>query len=137
MSTNKPILQIALDFVDLERALRLADEAVAGGADWLEAGTPLIKSEGLNAVRRLKERFPDKTIVADMKIMDAGRTEVETAANAGAGVVTVLALASDATITECVDAGRHYGVKIVADLINTPDPVTRAGELAALGRGCP
>lgn len=133
MSTQRPILQVALDFVDLDRALRLADEAVAGGADWLEAGTPLIKSEGLSAVRRLKERFPDHVIVADMKIMDAGRTEVEAAARAGAGVVTVLALASDSTIQECIDAGRHYGARIVGDLINTPNPLARAQELAALG----
>ncbi len=133
MSTQKPIMQVALDFVDLDRALQLAEEAVAGGADWLEAGTPLIKSEGLNAVRRLKERFPAKMIVADMKIMDAGRTEVEAAAKAGADVVTVLALASDMTIAECVEAGRHYGAKIVGDLINTPDPVKRAEELSSLG----
>ncbi len=38
----KPILQVALDFVELIRALNLAEEAVNGGADWLEAGTPLI-----------------------------------------------------------------------------------------------
>ena len=72
----KPVLQVALDFVDLSRAMKCAEESVKGGVDWLEAGTPLIKSEGLNAVRKLRERFPDKTIIADMKIMDAGRTEV-------------------------------------------------------------
>lgn len=133
MATRRPILQVALDFIDLDRALRLAEEAVAGGADWLEAGTPLIKSEGLAAVRSLKTRFPQHTIVADMKIMDAGRIEVEAAAKAGAGVVTVLAAASDSTIAECVEAGRHYGAKIVGDLINTPNPLERAAQLAALG----
>jgi 3-hexulose-6-phosphate synthase / 6-phospho-3-hexuloisomerase len=130
---ERPILQVALDFIDLDRALLLADEAVAGGADWLEAGTPLIKSVGLDAVRRLKERFPTQTIVADMKIMDAGRTEVECAAKAGATVVTVLAGASDTTIAECVEAGRHFGAKIAVDLINSPNPVLRARELAGLG----
>lgn len=133
MRNEKPILQVALDFVDLQRALLLADEAVAGGADWLEAGTPLIKSVGLDAVRKLKERFPQHVIIADLKIMDAGRTEVEYAAKAGAGVVTVLALASDMTIAECVESARQYGVKVAADLINVPDPVQRAREVAALG----
>ncbi|HEY3376336.1 MAG TPA: 3-hexulose-6-phosphate synthase [Armatimonadota bacterium] len=131
--SERPILQVALDFVDLSRALQLADEAVAGGADWLEAGTPLIKSAGLDAVRRLKERFPQVTIVADLKIMDAGRIEVEYAAKAGAGVISVLAAASDTTIAECVEAGRHYGVKVVCDLINIADPIQRAKEVAALG----
>ena len=82
----KPILQLALDFVDLKRALKSAQAGIAGGVDWLEAGTPLIKSEGLHAVRELRKLFPDSTIVADMKIMDAGRTEVETAAKAGANI---------------------------------------------------
>ena len=131
--TTRPLLQVALDFVDLERALTLADEAVAGGADWLEAGTPLIKSVGFDALRRLKARFPAHVIVADLKIMDAGRIEVEYAAKAGAGVVTVLAAASDTTIAECVESARQYGVKVAADLINIADPVRRARELAALG----
>ena len=74
------ILQLALDFVDLHRAVNVAQLAVPAGVDWVEAGTPLIKSEGLDAVRELKRLFPDKVIVADMKIMDAGRTEVEIAA---------------------------------------------------------
>ena len=48
------ILQLALDFVDLHRALLVAERAVPGGVDWVEAGTPLIKSAGLEAVRQLK-----------------------------------------------------------------------------------
>ena len=47
-------------------------------------------------MRALKAAFPDQTIVADMKTMDAGRIEVEYAAKAGAGVVGVLGAASDA-----------------------------------------
>ena len=38
----KPALQLALDFVDLHRALGVAREAVRGGVDWLEVGTPLL-----------------------------------------------------------------------------------------------
>lgn len=130
---KKPILQVALDFVDLPRALKCADEAVKGGADWLEAGTPLIKSEGLNAVRKLREKFPGHTIVADMKIMDAGRTEVEIAAKAGADVVCVLGAASDSTIKECVAAAHNYGAKIQADLISIKDAKNRAVEMEKLG----
>ena len=105
-SKERPLVQVALDFVDLPHALEVAREAVAGGADWIEAGTPLIKAEGLAAVRALKAEFPDKTIVADMKTMDAGRTEVEYAAKAGADVVGVLGAASDSTIRECAEAAR-------------------------------
>ncbi len=126
-------LQLALDFVDLHRALLVAEKAVPAGVDWVEAGTPLIKSEGLDVVRELRRRFPDKTIVADMKVMDAGRIEVEAAAKAGAHLIDVLAAASDATILECVQAGKNYGAQIVVDLIAVPDPVARARQAEALG----
>ncbi len=129
----KPLLQLALDFVDLPRALQVAEEAVAGGADWLEAGTPLIKSEGLEAIRQLKARWPERVIVADMKTMDAGRAEVECAAKAGARVVGVLGAASDATIKECIEAARHYGAEVVVDMIQVEDVVARAKAVEAMG----
>ena len=56
---EKPTLQVALDFMHLKRALRAAREAVEGGADWVEAGTPLIKSEGVESVRALRKAFPN------------------------------------------------------------------------------
>jgi 3-hexulose-6-phosphate synthase/6-phospho-3-hexuloisomerase len=99
----------------------------------VEAGTPLIKSEGLDAVRELRRLFPGKVIVADMKIMDAGRVEVETAAKAGAQIIDVLGAASDATIAECVQAGKNYGAKIAVDLIAVADPLARARQVEELG----
>ncbi len=78
---DEPILQVALDVVNLHRALQIAAEAAIGGCDWLEAGTPLIKSEGLKSIRQLKKSFPSHTIVADMKTMDVGTVEVEIASN--------------------------------------------------------
>ncbi len=129
----KPILQLVLDFVDLKRALKSAEAGIAGGVDWLEAGTPLIKSEGLHAVRELRRLFPNVTIVADMKIMDAGRTEVETAAKAGANIVDVLGASSDATIRECIQAGKNYGAKIVVDMIAVDDVLSRAKQVEDFG----
>ncbi len=130
-----PVLQVALDFIELERALRLASEAVAGGADWLEAGTPLIKSEGFESVRRLRAAFPNHVIVADLKTMDAGRIEFESAANAGANIAVVLAAAADATIAQCVEVGHKYGLKTYCDTIGIAtetldariDAITRLG----------
>ena len=75
----QPLLQIALDFMNLDRAMEIARESVKGGVDWLEVGTPLIKSEGMNAVRTLRKAFPEHKIIADMKIMDVGGIEVEMA----------------------------------------------------------
>ena len=130
---RRPILQVALDFMNLHRALKVAEEAVAGGADWLEAGTPLIKAEGLDAVRALKRQFPKYTIVADMKTVDVGRLEVEMAAKAGADVVVVLAISDEATIREAVEAAHNYGCRVMADLLFVNDPVKRACWLREMG----
>jgi 3-hexulose-6-phosphate synthase / 6-phospho-3-hexuloisomerase len=54
MRFDRPRLQVALDEMNLDRAVQIAREAVAGGADWIEAGTPLIKSEGMEAVRAMR-----------------------------------------------------------------------------------
>ncbi|MEK6975852.1 MAG: 3-hexulose-6-phosphate synthase [Candidatus Thermoplasmatota archaeon] len=128
-----PALQVALDEVNLDRALQYAREAVAGGADWIEAGTPLIKSCGLDAVRALKREFPDKTIVADMKTMDTGAFETEVAAKAGADVIGILGAASDSTFREAAKAARKYGAKVYMDLISVKDKVARAKQAEALG----
>jgi len=130
---KRPVLQVALDLTELTRALQIAKEAVSGGADWIEAGTPLIKSEGMQAVRALKVQFPDHIIVADMKIADTGTLEVEMAAKAGANIVCILADADDSVIAEAVRAARLYGVQLMADLINTRDPVPRAKQMEAMG----
>ena len=133
MNFDKPILQVALDFIDFNRALKVAEEAVSGGVDWIEAGTSLIKSEGLDAVRTLRKNFPEKTIVADMKIMDVGSVEVQMAAEAGAEIVIMLGVSDDSTIREGVEAGARYGARIMVDLLNVEDMVTRAVELEKLG----
>ncbi len=129
----EPVVQIALDFVNLNRALKVAEAATAGGADWLEAGTPLIKSEGLDCLRALRKKFPQKTVVADMKIMDVGRIESESAFKAGANVVCVLGVADDSTVRECVEAAKNYGGKVMVDLLGVSDPTRRAREVEKMG----
>jgi 3-hexulose-6-phosphate synthase/6-phospho-3-hexuloisomerase len=130
---EKAVLQVALDILELKRALQIAEESVKGGANWIEIGTPLIKSEGMQAVRSMRDRFPDSVLVADMKVADTGTLEVEMAAKAGANIVCILADADDSVVAEAVRASRLYGVRIMADLINVSDPISRARELEAMG----
>jgi 3-hexulose-6-phosphate synthase/6-phospho-3-hexuloisomerase len=129
----KPCVQVALDIVDVEHAMKISKSAVDSGVEWIEAGTPLIKAAGLDVVERLRRTFPDKTIVADMKTMDAGALEVELAAKAGADVVCVLGAAADATISEAVKEAKKHGVKVLVDLIAVADPRGRAKEVEKLG----
>lgn len=124
---------MALDLLELDRSIQIAKEAVLGGADWIEAGTPLIKSEGMNCVREMKKALPGTRIVADMKTVDTGAMEVEMAAKAGADIVAMLATSDNSTIEDALRAARQFGVQIMMDLLTVPDPVKRARELDILG----
>lgn len=128
-----PVLQVALDLMHAKRALTIAKESVEGGADWIEVGTPLLKSEGADCIRMLRKEFPHHRIVADTKTMDVGAFEVEIAVKAGADIITVLGLADDSTISEASLTARKYGAEVMVDLINVPDRVQRAKEAEALG----
>jgi 3-hexulose-6-phosphate synthase len=125
-------LQLAIDLVapdDFERIIVPLLPLI----DVVEAGTPLIKQNGLAAVQALRTMAPDHLLVADMKTMDAGALEAEMAFDAGADAMTVLAGASDATITAAVEVAKDRGKAIIADLIGVPDKVARGRQLAALG----
>jgi 3-hexulose-6-phosphate synthase / 6-phospho-3-hexuloisomerase len=124
---------VALDLLELDRSIQIAKEAVSGGADWIEAGTPLIKSEGMDSVREMKKALPGTKIVADMKTVDTGAMEVEMAAKAGADIVAMLASSDNSTVEDALRAARKYGVQIMMDLLTVPDPVKRSRELDQLG----
>jgi 3-hexulose-6-phosphate synthase len=115
-----PKLQLALDFVRLDEAMSIADRAAAH-VDIIEAGTPLIKACGLDAVRRLKRRFPHTVIVADMKTMDTGDLEAALAFRAGADAMTVLGVAARETIAGAAAAARRCGRQVVVDSIGVED----------------
>ena len=125
-------LQLALDTFDLETALAVAEKA-RGHVDILEIGTPFLLEYGMEAVRRFRAAFPDMEILADAKIMDAGRLEVASALKAGADTVTVLAVTDRLTMAECVATANEYGRRIVADMICVDDIPAKVRELEALG----
>ncbi|KAA0003830.1 MAG: DUF561 domain-containing protein [Thermoplasmata archaeon] len=125
------ILQVALDLINAHRAIQIAKEAIEGGADWLEAGTPLIKCEGLEIVRMLKKM--GRKVVADMKTMDVGALEVEVASKAGADVICILGVASNETIKEGIKAAKRYGTEIMVDLMRAENVVERAKEVEKMG----
>ena len=125
------ILQVALDLINAHRAIEIAKEAISGGADWLEAGTPLIKSEGMKIITELKKL--GKKVVADMKTMDVGSMEVEMAAKAGADLVCVMGVASDETIKEGIKAAKRYGTEIMVDMMGVENVKKRAKEVEGMG----
>ncbi|WP_060532678.1 3-hexulose-6-phosphate synthase [Paenibacillus bovis] len=116
-------IQLALDRMTIEEAIDMAGQ-VQAAVDWIEVGTSLIKEFGMESVRRIKEAFPDKVIVADIKTNDNARYEFELCYRAGADVATVMASAPDATLDLCMQTAQSHGGIIMIDLLNvTPQRV--------------
>lgn len=126
-------VQISLDLTTIDEALETAAMAVRAGVDWLEAGTPLIIAHGMAGVRALRDRFPNRPIVADLKTMDGGWLEAQMMAQAGATHVVVMARAHDETIRAVVKAGRDLGIQIMGDNLACEDMVAGAVRLEDLG----
>ena len=133
LSSCKRLVQVALDFTRIWDALRVASLVSDLGGVILEAGTPLIKSEGVRVARLLKALPGSRPVVADMKTMDTGALEVSMAAEAGADATTVLAATDDATIRSAVEEAEQRGIVLMGDLINVKDPVREAERLSKLG----
>jgi 3-hexulose-6-phosphate synthase len=131
--THPPVVQVSLDLTSVAEALHVAEIAVRAGVDWLEAGTPLLLAEGLRGVRALRERFPQHPIVADLKTMDGGELETEMMAQAGASCVVVMSQAHPATVRAVVRAARRHGLKVMGDVLASPDKPAAARALQAAG----
>lgn len=129
----RTVVQISLDVTTMEEAIATAELARRAGVDWLEAGTPLILSQGLRCVRELRARFPDVPIVADLKTMDGGYLEAEMMAKAGATHVVVMARAHAETLRVVVKAGKDYGIGVMGDNLGCPDMVAGAKLLEDFG----
>jgi len=127
----KPRLQVALDTTDLAEALRPLNQAIPQ-IDVIECGTILIIAEGLRAVREIRALYPDKTILADIRIAEAGTLLATNCFKAGASWVSVVAGASLTTVAQVVKVANEYGGEVQIELGETYDAET-AREWRRLG----
>lgn len=126
-------LQVAFDCnCDTQKICECVDY-ISGYMDFIEVGTPLIIEKGLLTVRELRPRYPHLKILADLKIMDGGFYEANAAFEAGADIVTALAVAEDATLKGAIEAAHKHGGEIMVDMIAHPDLPKRIGEIDAMG----
>lgn len=128
-------LQLALDDISLQEGLALM-EKVRDYVDIIEIGSPFIIDEGMHAVRAFRERFPEKEILADTKIMDAGEYEAELTYLAGADYCTVLGVTDTKTVEGCLQAAKKYNKKVFVDMICVKNVEERVAELEAVGVDC-
>ena len=105
---GKPMLQIALDTLTVNEAFENVDQ-IKESIDIIEVGTILIASQGKSAIREIKDRYPDKIIIADGKIADAGAIFAKMYFDNGCDYTTAICAAETATIKSVLDAAKTYG----------------------------
>lgn len=66
----------------------------------------------------------DPYVVADLKTMDRGATEVQLAAEAGANAAIALGLAPTETLDAFIAACHEHGLDAMVDMMNVPFPLT-------------
>ena len=112
---RKPLLQLALDTHDLPSALAPLQKA-APHIDIIEVGTILCLSEGMGAVRIIRSLFPEKTILADVRIAEAGGIIAKMAFEAGADWVSVVSGAAPSTAEVVYDVAQQHGGEVQIEL---------------------
>lgn len=124
-------LQLALDRLTREECFQLLQQT-KDSVDWIEVGTGVIKEYGMAIVREIKEAYPEKIVVADMKTCDAGKHEAIQAFEAGADITTVMAFSADKTILDTLEVAKAFKKRIMIDLLGVTDR-NRINELLQLG----
>ncbi|WP_027410522.1 3-hexulose-6-phosphate synthase [Anoxybacteroides tepidamans] len=110
-------LQLALDRMTIDTAIEVTKE-VYNEIDWIEIGTSLIKEFGIESIQAMKQEFPDKILVADMKTMDNAKYECQLCFEAGADVLTVMGAAPAITVETCLNEAAKRKKQVMIDLLN-------------------
>lgn len=113
------LLQYAIDTLPLDEGIAIA-EKVRDYVDIIELGERMISKYSLSAVTKMKEVFPEKKILADLKIMDAGYNYAMDAYEAGADIVTACILATEGTCRGLIESAKDMGKESWLDFIAVP-----------------
>lgn len=124
-------LQLALDRLEKSQCFKILEET-KDSVDIIEIGTGVIKEYGMQIVCEVKNRYPDKEILADMKTCDAGKYETLQAIHAGADITTVMAFAANNTISDCLRVAEKNERIVMIDLLEVRSK-ERIAELKDLG----
>ncbi|MFA5013421.1 MAG: orotidine 5'-phosphate decarboxylase / HUMPS family protein [Candidatus Paceibacterota bacterium] len=118
LKKRKNYLHIALNST-LSEARDIISRLPVSDRILIEAGTPLIKIYGTEAVSRIKEMAPPGAyIVADNKCADLAAREVAMMADAGASAATCLGVAPIETINSFIEECRKFQIDSIIDMMN-------------------
>jgi bifunctional enzyme Fae/Hps len=127
LSKKQKYLQIALNNT-LEEAKLIIAQLPVDERIIIEVGTPLIKTYGVEAIKKVKSwwisgiSISDKDvnpyIVADLKTMDRGEREVEIAVSGGANAAIALGTAPIETLDVFIKTCKEKGIDSMIDMMN-------------------
>lgn len=123
LDTKTRYLQLAFNY-DLTLARQIIPTLPKNERIFIEAGTPFIKYEGMRGIREMR-RLWQGHIVADLKISDGGRQEVEMAHQAGASAVTALGSSPVETLDRFVVACKDLEMISMVDMLGVDDPLEK------------
>jgi bifunctional enzyme Fae/Hps len=123
---RKKYLQIAFNR-SLNEAMSMVGQLDGNPGIIIEVGTPFVKRYGSLGISKLASLWKSKVgmeayIVADLKCMDRGFTEVRMASDAGASAATVLGLAPIETINAFIATCKDLGLDSMVDMMNVQFP---------------
>lgn len=132
LEKRKKYLHIALNST-LEEAGEIISQLPVSDRILIEAGTPLIKIYGTEAISRIKALAPAGTyIVADNKCTDLAAREVEIMANAGANASTCLGVAPIETIDSFIEECQKFNIDSMVDMMNVENALSVLKKLKKL-----
>jgi bifunctional enzyme Fae/Hps len=132
LEKRKKYLQIALNST-LEEAEKIIKSLPISERIIIEAGTPLIKIYGKEAISKIKLWAPSGTyIVADTKCADLAFRDVDMAVKAGAKAVTCLGVAPIETIDRFINECQKRKIDSMVDMMNVSDPISVLKKLKKL-----
>jgi bifunctional enzyme Fae/Hps len=125
LDPRKRYLQIALNST-LEDARRIIAALPQSDRIIIEAGTPLIKQYGMEAVSSVRSWWGQRLygsailpyVVADLKTIDRGATEARLAKNAGATAAIAMGQAPAETLDAFIAECRAQGMDAMVDMMN-------------------
>lgn len=138
LNPKKRYLQVALNST-LGDAHKIINQLPVSDRIIVEAGTPLIKRYGEEGIRKIHGWYEERIaaaapqngnggffpyIVADLKTMDRGETEVDIAARGGASAAIALGTAPTETLNSFVEACETKGLDAMIDMMNVEFPLS-------------
>lgn len=118
---NNSQLQVAFDGTSRSDLQRSIEEAVAGGADVIEIGTPLLKRYGVSILDDARRHVPAPlTLYADVKMLDFPDLELKPALDTGADEITVLAFASDQALGDALSLAADFDAALSVSTMGYP-----------------